>query len=206
MADFRSDFIRTVYLRLSQVDSQQIEERFREIEGEAHDWLEAQKVDQASDLSEVRLARSADMRYRGQSFELTVPAPDDLSSADGMVSLLDGFHGYYEQIYGHSDRAAEAEIISLRVQVVGRTLKPNLGEETGQPGRNGAAPEPVGEREVRLADHAWEVPVYERAALEPGMRLSGPCIIEQYDSTILVTPGFELQVDSHSNVIGRRID
>ncbi len=201
MADFRSDFIRTLYLRLSELQPGELEARFNEIEQEAREWLSEQNVDEGSDITDVHLVRTADMRYRGQSFELTVPVPDDLSSSAGVDQLLDGFHLYYEQIYGHSDRTAETEIISVRVQVVGRTAKPSPGDD-GAAATGMESPQASGVRTVRLANPAWEVPVYEREALEPGMSFAGPCIIEQYDSTILVTPGFEIRIDPYRNVIG----
>ncbi|HEX3724134.1 MAG TPA: hypothetical protein VHV31_15205, partial [Nitrolancea sp.] len=68
------------------------------------------------------------------------------------------------------------------------------------------APEPLGQRVVRLATPAWDVPVFARTALTPGMQLAGPCIIEQYDCTIFVTPGYELEIDARLNVIGIRVD
>ncbi len=201
MADFRSDFIRTLYLRVSELEPIELERHFSEIEQEARMWLDEQNVAGGVDLSDVQLVRSADMRYRGQSFELTIPVPGDLSSKTGLQALLDGFHRHYEQIYGHSDREAETEIISIRAQVVGQTIKPGMDVERGTNGSSSIL-KPVGVRTVRLANPAWEVPVYERGDLRPGMEIGGPCIIEQYDSTILVTPGFRLKVDAQLNVIG----
>ena len=206
MADFRSDFIRTLYLRLNELEPSDLEGRFTEIEHEAQSWLNAQNIDQETDVVGIQLVRSADMRYRGQSFELTIPVPADLSTANGFAQLLDGFHQHYEQIYGHSDREADTEIISVRVQVVGQTIKPSMALAGSETSRAKNAPEPVGVRSVRLATPAWEVPVFERDALSPGMVLNGPCIIEQYDSTILVTPGYRLEIDGQRNVIGTRVD
>ena len=206
MADFRSDFIRTLYLRLTELEPSDLEGRFTEIEHEARSWLTAQNIDQETDVVGIQLVRSADMRYRGQSFELTIPVPADLSTPAGFAQLLDGFHQQYEQIYGHSDRDADTEIISVRVQVVGQTIKPRMAITGPETSTAQAAPEPVGVRSVRLATPAWEVPVFERDALNPGMVLNGPCIIEQYDSTILVTPGYRLEIDGQRNVIGTRID
>jgi N-methylhydantoinase A len=205
MADFRSDFIQTLYVRLSEVDPAGLEQQFQGIEAEARAWLDEQQIDQATDVTGVRLVRSADMRYRGQSFELTIPAPDEVASEAGQAALLESFHQQYEQIYGHSDRNAEAEIISIRVQIVGQTVKPRV-VPAANTGTTPAAPKPLSTRLVRLANPAWEAPVYERAMLLPGMRIAGPCIIEQYDSTIFVTPGYDLTIDAQLNVIGTRRD
>jgi N-methylhydantoinase A len=205
MADFRSDFIQTPYVRLSEIDSSDLEQRFQAIEDEARAWLGEQQIDQAADVADIRLIRSADMRYRGQSFELTIPAPDEVASEAGQAALHESFHQQYEQIYGHSDRNAEAEIISIRVQIVGQTVKPHTATVAGD-GTTPTAPRPLSTRLVRLANPAWEAPVYERAALLPGMRIAGPCIIEQYDSTIFVTPGYNLEIDAQLNVIGIKRD
>ncbi len=205
MADFRSDFIQTLYVRLSEVDPAGLEQQFQGIEAEARAWLDEQQIDQATDVTGVRLVRSADMRYRGQSFELTIPAPDEVASEAGQAALLESFHQQYEQIYGHSDRNAEAEIISIRVQIVGQTVKPRV-VPAANTGTTPAAPKPLSTRLVRLANPAWEAPVYERAMLLPGIRIAGPCIIEQYDSTIFVTPGYDLTIDAQLNVIGTRRD
>lgn len=202
MADFRSDFIRTLYLRVSEIEPKDLENHFEVIAQEARDWLAEQHTDETTDAVELRLVRTADMRYRGQSFELTIPVPDDLSTSSGIAQLLDGFHQYYEQIYGHSDRDAETEIISARVQVVGQTAKPRMATGAGD---WTASPQPIGVRTVRLTDQPWEAPVYERGALSPGVTLNGPCIIEQYDSTVFVTPGFRLEVDEGLNIIGSRV-
>jgi len=211
MADFRSDFIKTLYVRLSALDPAALEREFQQIEAEARAWLSEQNIDQATDVVGLQLVRSADMRYRGQSFELTIPAPDQLATPSGMQQLLDGFHQHYEQIYGHSDRGAEAEIISIRVQIVGQTVKPRTGDRTDSAvvspsAQRPVAPEPLGLRVVRLATPAWDVPVYARSALAPGMQIAGPCIIEQYDSTIFVTPGYNLEIDARLNVIGSKTD
>jgi N-methylhydantoinase A len=203
-ADFRADFIATVYQRVGQVDDGAVERVFREIEGEASGWLERQRV-AAADLLGTHFVRSADMRYRGQSFELTVPAPTRLDTPQGMGELLTAFHRQYEQIYGHSEPGAEVEIISARVQVIGQTLKPRAGRSNGREElgvADASQPAPIGRRIVRLEDPGWDLPVYERRDLRPGMTIPGPCIVEQYDSTIFVTREFVLRVDAQHNVVG----
>lgn len=200
MADFRADFIRTLYARTESLAPGELAARYHELETEAAAWLREQETEQADPL-QTAFVRSADMRYRGQSFEITVPAPDDLEE---VAPLLDSFHRGYEQVYGHSEPGAATEIISLRVQVIGQTHKPRLS--AGEGAEPAGQPEPIGRRWVRLEEPAWECPVYERARLRPGMALAGPCIVEQYDSTILITPEYDARVDAHGNVIATRSD
>src|SRR5690606_38049204 len=153
---------------------------FQDLEHEARAWVEEQRTDRVSLGQAPRLVRSADMRYRGQSFELTVPAPSRLSDDSGMADLLQKFHQHYELVYGYADRQAPVEVIDIRLQVVGETFKPRrrdvrvAAEETSAP----KTPAPVRYRSVAIQEEPWEVPVYERNALRPGMRFSGPCVVE----------------------------
>ena len=205
MADFRSDFIRTLYLRLSELEPARLEATLRRYRARGTRLAGSSRTSTESDLAGMHLVRSADMRYRGQSFELTIPVPDDLSTAAGFERLLDGFHRALRADLRAQRRAAETEIISVRVQIVGHTIKPSGGDAVSE-SSDCDAPEPVRSAHGAAGHPAWEVPVYEREQLSPGMRLNGPCIIEQYDSTILVTPGFRLEIDGQHNVIGTRVD
>src|SRR5262249_35825063 len=150
--------------------------------------------------------RAADVRYLGQSFELTVPVPATLANVAGASDLLDAFHHHYEAVYGYADSSAEAEVINIRVQVIGQTTKPRIAGATARrPGDLAAKPTepptPARRRTVSLAASPWDVPTFDRAHLQPHMTIPGPCIIEQYDTTTFVTPGFIVEVDSHANLI-----
>ncbi|HUZ00270.1 MAG TPA: hydantoinase/oxoprolinase family protein [Thermomicrobiaceae bacterium] len=209
IADFRADFIKTLYAAGAELAAGELEALYRQVEQQALGWLHEQHMDGAGERPNTAFVRSADMRYHGQSFEITVPAPSPLADAPGVPDLLDAFHEQYERIYGTSDREAPAEVISIRVQIIGHTPKPaaagRVAHTDGAASAARSAPEPMDRRVVRLEETTWEVPVYERSALEAGMELAGPCIIEQYDSTVFVTPEFVVRVDPSLNVIGTRV-
>jgi N-methylhydantoinase A len=211
VADFRADFIRTVHRRCRQLAAGELEGRFQELETEARSWLREQRSAQTDGVVAPRFLRAADVRYLGQSFELTVPVPATLANVVGAPDLLDAFHHHYEEVYGYADSSAETEVINIRVQVIGQTTKPRTPGETRQRTADPAAehavesPTPVRWRAVSLAEAAWDVPIFERAQLQPHMTIPGPCIIEQYDTTTFVTPGFVVEVDSHANLIARRV-
>ncbi|HET9016497.1 MAG TPA: hydantoinase/oxoprolinase family protein [Thermomicrobiaceae bacterium] len=207
IADFRADFIKTLYAASADLAAGELEASYRQVEEQALAWLREQHLDLngAAERSPTALVRSADMRYHGQSFEITVPAPAPLADAPGVPDLLDAFHEQYARVYGTSDREAPVEVISIRVQVIGQTPKPRTAGSADGTGEPRPAPEPMDRRAVRLEETTWEVPVYARAALEPGMALAGPCIVEQYDSTVFVTPEFDVRVDPSLNLIGTRV-
>lgn len=211
VADFRADFIQTVHIRCGNLAVGELEGRFRELESEARRWLSDQHTAQSDRQTAPQFLRAADVRYLGQSFELTVPAPAPLANAPGVPDLLDAFHRHYETVYGYADAGAEAEVINIRVQIVGQTAKPHIegAREQNEDGIAGvghtaASPMPVRRRMVSLAEPAWDVPIFDRASLRPSMTIPGPCIIEQYDTTTFVTPEFVAEIDAHANLIARR--
>lgn len=212
VADFRADFIRTVHVRCGLFAAGDLESRFQELETEARTWLDEQRRAQQDREAAPRFLRAADVRYLGQSFELTVPVPSPLMDSAGVPDVLDAFHRFYKDVYGYADTDAEAEVINIRVQIVGETTKPRVEVARG-PGAHGAAtgsnprpvPTPARWRTVSLHEPAWHVPIYERASLQPSMAFPGPCIIEQYDTTIFVTPEFAVEIDPFANIIVRRV-
>jgi N-methylhydantoinase A len=138
------------------------------------------------------------MRYAGQSFEIEVRAPHH----EGRVvpaELRAAFDRQYELVYFTSDPEAPAEIVNARVQIAGRTPKPVMRISNGAGGAHGDSPS---RRPVYLDGATREVDVYQRRALASGQTLPGPCVVEQYDTTVFVPPEFTLTVDVHGNLIG----
>jgi N-methylhydantoinase A len=154
--------------------------------GEAHEQLLAQGVDPAA----IRIVRELDLRYAGQSFDLTVAHRGD---ADAIAAA---FHDRHERRYGYAARDERVEIAAVRVTAIGW----NEGIATGSLAP-GAAPVPAGERRVWDAGAFVTAGVYEREHLGRGARLAGPAIVEQYDTTTWVPAGWTATVDRHANLI-----
>src|SRR5262249_19568463 len=113
-----------------------------------------------------RFARRVDVRYRGQSHELTVELPDGPRDRD-TVDRAGAFHELHERRYGFADRARPVERVALRVHAVGLVdAPPPL-----------TAPREAGD--ARVGDRGG-VPVYVRARIQPGARLAGPAIVVEY--------------------------
>ncbi len=195
VADARADFIRTVYCGADRMPSGEVETAFAALEDQAGTWLREEGLS----FAQVRYVRGAEMRYTGQSYE--VPVWLDGEGGETRANLLAHFHERHHAVYGHSDPAAPVEFIDLRVQVVGVAVKPRLGGVRWHARRVAASPR----RRVAWTPHGEaELAVYDRAALAPGQRLDSPSIVEQYDSTIYIPPGFAARVDAHDNVIAER--
>ena len=131
-----------------------------------------------------------DMRYRGQSYELTVPFSTDAQSA---------FHHAHQQAYGYAEPAAPVEIVNVRVQAVGRVPRPVI------PRFPPAGPDPspalLDCRPVIWPAGELTAPFYRGDGLQPGNQLAGPAVVVRPDTTILIGPRDRAGVDPFLNLI-----
>ncbi|WP_108482222.1 hydantoinase/oxoprolinase family protein [Oceaniglobus ichthyenteri] len=136
-----------------------------------------------------RFAFTADMRCIGQFHELSVDlnAPGTPDWWDG-AAIAAAFHAAHKRVYGHADPSAEVEIVNLRCTATG--VMPKAGFARRDDTTQGPA-QPIGEGRMYLDhDSGFETcAIYDRAALCPGHRLSGPAIVMQSDTTTLILPG-----------------
>jgi N-methylhydantoinase A len=138
--------------------------------------------------------REVDVRYAGQSTELSVDECDSLAGA------VEAFHRRHEQRYGFCTREEPVEIVTARVIAVGTTPKPHIAfeEVTGmRPPREDALLE---RRSVYDGTRAVGTPVYARASLRAGDAFEGPAVVEQYDATTYVAPGWSARIDAIANL------
>ena len=194
VADLRADFVQTLHLPLAEIDDLQLAEAYATLTERAEAWL----AEQGMRVEEVRVIAGADMRYVGQSFEIATrfDLTDGRIRASGMA---DEFHRQYAEIYHASDPGASVEVINIRVQIIGVTSKPPISFSALS---NGKQPPGESRRKVYLDGQTLDVNVYERDALPAGTVLPGPCIIQQYDSTVFVPGEFTLTIDARGNLIG----
>ena len=145
----------------------------------------------------MTLARSADLRYHGQGFELRV---------DWGADAFARFHAQHAKSYGYADPTRTVEIVTLRVQAVVRSERPRARARPMRRG-NGA--------QARLSSHRvfdggkWRAAaIYERSRLVSGDRMAGPAVIAELSATTYVPPGWSGTVDAFANLLltpgGRR--
>jgi N-methylhydantoinase A len=145
--------------------------------------------------------RSADMRYRGQSFEVTVEFPE--GGTTGLRELPRLFGARHRAVYGFADDLAAVELINLRVQAVGRVPKP---AELAPRDKTRSQGQRIPRRRSVLVDGVRrEAAVYRREDLPEGSVLDGPAVVVQYDTTVFVPPGFRVSVDRWRNLIGQQV-
>jgi len=189
--DIVKDYTRTVMLR-PDGPLVQIESVFGELEQRAWAELRAEGIAREA----LRLERLLDLRYVGQSYELTVPF------RGSVTKTVASFHQAHERRYGYADSEEPVEIVNVRLRAIGVVPKPSLARLPVPPPWQ---PVPSDERQVVFGRSrqllACTTALYERDRLGPGAVLSGPAIVTQYDTTTVLPPGWFARVDAVNNLI-----
>lgn len=162
---------------------------------------QAQLADEGIDASRREIFRSLDIRYVGEQSSVGVPVEG--TGADWLAQAITAFHALHEKLYGFSVPDEPIEVVNVRLRAVGR-LHRAVRDKAAKLPRKAPRAVPVGTRPVGFgpteADRR-EVPVYARDTLLPGTRFTGPAIVEQSDSTLLIPPGRIVKADAYSNLL-----
>ena len=190
--EVRNDYARTTLQKPPDYDLAAVASVYAELEAEAQTWLETEHVAPAH----RRVQRLADLRYRHQGFEITVPWPErDLSVA----TVIGRFHARHERLYTYALPDAAVEIVTLRVAAAGRVRRFTLPTVPATLRRRATA-----RRRVYFSGVGWTPSmVFDRASLSAGATVRGPAIVEQPDATTVVLPGQRATVDRLGNLIIR---
>jgi N-methylhydantoinase A len=186
--DVKRDAAVTIMRRLDELDPAEAEAVFADLERAGGEELAVEGLPP----DRIEFERQVDVRYVGQSYELTIPAG---------AELIERFHAEHDRVYGFAAPQERIEVVSLRLTSVGRIDRP-----APPPLDRGAAPGPKGLRPVYYAEAGGFVdcPVYDRYTLPAGAELAGPAVVEEFDSATVVHPGFVLRVDDTGNLIIER--
>lgn len=194
--DVKNDYVRTFVTRELAFDA--AAEIFGDLEAQAAEALDREGF--AADRHVY--ARSADLRYYGQAYEVRVPAPAGPLDEAWRTEVLDRFHRAHQKLYGYGyrdDPRHGVEWVNLRVSGIGPITRPAIGRRPYGAAGGG----PAATREV-FYDEWGPAPIHRRADLTAGSVLSGPAVIEEYGSTLPLHPGFTATVDEFGNLEVRR--
>ncbi len=158
----------------------------RELSADAHATLDAQGVA----AGDVRVVTELDVRYAGQSFDLTVPFDGDAAA------IAEAFHRRHERRYGYAARDERIELATVRVTAAGAAGR---WPATRAPAGDAAAAR-TGTRPAWDAGRFVDAAVYARERLGAGSAFAGPAIVEQYDTTCWIPAGWRAQTDAAGNL------
>ncbi len=179
-ADLRREFSRTVMVA---PQSAEIEGAYRALEAEARRAFEGEKTRPV-------LTRSADLRYRGQGFELRVPWGRD---------AIARFHRLHAQSFGYAHPARSVEVVTLRVHAVlpAQRRKARAATMKRSDGREAL----LGPHRI-FEDGCWrKASLYDRNRLRAGCRIKGPAVIVELSATTYLPTRWNAAVDGHGNLL-----
>jgi N-methylhydantoinase A len=195
-SDLRYDYVRSVFRKLNDVSFDEIEALYKGMEDEGRAALAASGITPDG----IVIERAADMRYVGQEHAVTVDLPGAFFVDKDRSAIKNHFDQVHKVRYGTSAPQEAADLVSLRVTVLGTMKKPprhHVDEGAAQP----EAAALRGTKPVYFRAGGWaDTPVYKRDALRAGNVIAGPALIEEHASTTVVQPGDELRVDGLGNL------
>jgi N-methylhydantoinase A len=186
LADARKDYSRTLLIDAADA-SKKLKSAFEGLHRLGAAELKAEGIRPR----DIRVFDFVDLRYRGQSYELTIPVRN---------AFVADFHRTHERRYGYANPDKPVEIVNVRSTFIGRTEKPRFGK---LPRTRGKAPsEEV--RAVSIGGKKMKTAIFDRNRLIHGHEVKGPAIVGEYSSTTLVPPDFICRVDAHLNLVLER--
>jgi N-methylhydantoinase A len=169
------------------------------VRGLRHD-AEARLATDGVEEARRRYELAADMRYKGQAFELLVPwdEPPEVSEP-GLDALVSRFHAMHQRRFSHSEPGGAVEIVTLRVKAIGLLPKPD----------DAPVPPPArasrkGRRRVFDGEGWRDLAIWDRNALAPDDRIEGPAIVEEPFATHFIAAGWTASLGPAGALVARR--
>jgi N-methylhydantoinase A len=193
-AEVKFDVARTYVRRLDAIDPAAVSAMYDDMGAQAVDV-----VRQSAVTSEIVVVRTADARYVGQGYELTVPVPSGRLDAAALATLRKSFDEIYAARYGYASPGEPVEIVTWKLSAIGGAPRVDLPKAVTAM----AGDARKGERRAYFPERNGfvDTPVYDRYALAAGATITGPAIVEERESTTVLPPGTTAIVDTYANLI-----
>jgi N-methylhydantoinase A len=202
--DVVHDYVRSGLHPLAAVSAADGEPVFHALEAKAKDELAAEGMD----AKQARFTRELDLRYTGQGYELRTPLDglfDGALSANSLTAARQRFDERHAQIHGHAAGDRPVEVVSYRLRVRVAVPKYQPREEAPPASPQALVDAVKGRRRISLGGTLSEATLYERDRLDIGSTIDGPAIVEQFDATTVIPPGWRGRVDGFRNLILTRV-
>jgi N-methylhydantoinase A len=194
LVDIQHDITQMYLSKVEDVNLNELNKAFAELEKEGRERLANEGVGD----DRMVFQRKIDMRYLGQWRALSIPLPAPITS---LKDAIDTFHHEHGREHNYSRPDAPVEVYRISVIATGLTPKARFAEFEPVTDK----PQTTSKRKVRFDElaEAIDTPVYDRALLKAGMKVVGPAVIDQLDSTIIVPPEVTAEVDRSLTIIMR---
>jgi N-methylhydantoinase A len=196
-ADFRNNIVKAIMKLTGEVEVKKVEAVFQKLELQGAKLLEKQRVPKVN----MQFVRQMDLRYFGQSYELTISTSKPFTEKV-LHQTVENFHKKHRAIYGYAVKSEPVELVNVKLIAVGLVEKPKLKEKPLH-GKKPSEKAVILKREVFFEQNNGyvETSVYMRERLKAGNVINGPAVIEQYDATTVVYPCWTASVDRFGNIV-----
>jgi N-methylhydantoinase A len=195
VSDVRRDYIRTLVRQQSTADPKEILWAWEELAASGLADVGAEGI--PADKIEIRLI--ADVRYFGEGHEVQIDIPAEHAGEAAVAHMWKDFHRVHDETFGfHYEGKQDVELVNLRVQAIGKQHRPKL-----TPDATSRTPaKPFATRKAFWRRTGWvDCPLYRRTELATGQTITGPVIVEEYGSTVVVPDRWHARADSYGNLI-----
>ena len=200
VTDIKHDYSVALIQRADRLNFGAANDHFLRMKSDGEAALEREGV--AS--GEMGFVQQADMRYVGQSYELTIPLPESELTPNQLPGILRRFHQEHDRAYGFQADDEPVELVALRLSAIGQISKPKARTIASS-----SSDAVIARKATRLVyfeeiGGLTDCPIYDRYALQSGHKIQGPAIVEEVDSTTVVHPGYGANVDIYGNLFLHR--
>jgi N-methylhydantoinase A len=197
VTDLKHEFSRTRIMREGHEDVAAIQSIFDAMEADGRAALAREGLTAAH----MSCLRQVEIRYAGQSHEIAIDLPDGTIDEAVLHAARGRFHEEHDRTYGHGYPGEPTEVVNFRLTTVGRIARPRLRDIAAAGGDVRQAAK--GTRRVWFGTPGDFVTttVYDRAKLEASHGFVGPAVVEEMDSSTLVPPGFNVEVDRWGDLL-----
>jgi N-methylhydantoinase A len=204
LADYKYILSRFYYRTGKEIKTDELRDLYLSLESEGADILRRQGLAE----NDISIVRGAAMRYYGQLHSIDVFLPDSNVGRpftdETTESLFQGFHDRHNEIYGRADMSMPVTIEEVKLHAVGKRRPFEITEKPLDSGDASAALKR--KRQVYFKDGGGfiETACYDGDLLQPGFVVTGPAVIEETKTTVVVSRGYRLNVDTYGNYMMRR--
>ena len=198
VTDVRMDLSKTLIIRSDQIELSLIKKELNSLKNQGKSLYSSN----TSNILDLIFEYSVDMRYWGQSFELNIPAPETSKiDTNWLNQLLESFHKTHEISYGFRVDNDPIEIVNLRLTTIRKISQPKIKKLLKQKIDSSYAMKGIRPVYFGSNNEKDQTPVYNRKNLSPKTTFNGPAIIEEPDSTTVIPPKWNVNVDDFGNLI-----
>jgi N-methylhydantoinase A/oxoprolinase/acetone carboxylase beta subunit len=189
LADSTKDYSKSVLKTLDDHPAGiELDKEFNKVERKAISEMQKEGFSKQN----IDLNRFLDLRYYGQSFEITVPYKEN-------YDFLHQFHKSHERLYSYSHPGRPIEIVNIRLKATGKTERIKLKKKKRE--KNDSENAVIKKHKIYYHGKDKVSSVYDRSLLKPGNKISGPALIIDLESTTFIPPDFSVEIDEYLNII-----